>query len=155
MLLTNVLGIVGLVGPLFYRRRGQDSRPRSTASLVPATLHRISRYGGCTHLARRLSGPPLECMRECTHVVKAEQPRNLGYLQLGVIKVSNCQIAPQLLKYFGEVQPFVQKLSGQRPIAHSQTASNVIHHHLSMRKQRRYRVLNSRAYLAYITSSIG
>ena len=49
-----------------------------------------------THLARRLSGPPLECMRECTHFVKAEQPRNLGYLQLRVIKVSNRQIAPQL-----------------------------------------------------------
>ena len=101
--------------------------------------------GGCPHLARRLSGPPLECMRECTHFVKAEQPRNLGYMQLGVIKVSNCQIAPQLLKYFSEVQSFVRKLSGQRPLAHSQTASNVIHHHPSMRKQRRYRVLNSRA----------
>jgi hypothetical protein len=24
-------------------------------------------------------------MRECTHIVKAEQPRNLGYMQLGVI----------------------------------------------------------------------
>ena len=64
-------------------------------------------------------------MRECTHFVKAEQPRNLGYMQLGVLKVSNCQIAPQLSKYFSEVQPFVRKLSGQRPIAHSQTASNV------------------------------
>jgi hypothetical protein len=67
--------------------------------------------------------------------VKAEQPRNLGYMQLGVIKVLNCQIAPQLLKYFSEVQPFVRKLSGQRPLAHSQTASDVIHHHPSMRKQ--------------------
>jgi hypothetical protein len=27
--------------------------------------------GGCPHLARRLSGPALECMRECTHLVKA------------------------------------------------------------------------------------
>jgi hypothetical protein len=33
----------------------------------------------------------------------AEQPRNLRYLQLAVIKVTNRQIAPQLLKYFGEV----------------------------------------------------
>jgi hypothetical protein len=46
-------------------------------------------------------------------------------MQLAVIKVSNCQIAPQLLQYFSEVQPFVRKLSGQRPLAHSQTASNV------------------------------
>ena len=43
-------------------------------------------------------------MRECTHFVKAEQPRNLGYMQLGVIKVLNCQIAPQLLKYFSEAR---------------------------------------------------
>ena len=124
---------------------GQDPRPRSPASLALANLHKIRRYGGCTHPARRLSGPPLECMRECTHFAKAEQPRNLGYLQLGVIKVSICQIPPQLLKYFSEVQPFVRKPSGQRPLAHSQTASNVVHHHPSMRKQRRYRVLNSRA----------
>jgi hypothetical protein len=35
---------------------------------------------GCPHLARRLSSPPLKCMRECTQLVKAEQPRNLGYM---------------------------------------------------------------------------
>jgi hypothetical protein len=35
--------------------------------------------------------------------MKAEQPRNLGYMQLAVIEVANCQIAPQLLKYFSEV----------------------------------------------------
>src|SRR6516165_8548638 len=64
---------------------------------------RLANPHRCTHLARRLSGPPLECMRECTYFAKTEQPRNLGYLQLGVIKVSNCQIAPQLLKYFSEV----------------------------------------------------
>src|SRR5436190_1056100 len=107
--------------------------------------HKASECGRCTYLARCLSGPALECMRECTHLAKAEQPRNLGYMQLGVIKVSNCQIAPQLLKYFSEVQTFVRKLSGQRPLAHSQTASNVIRHHPSVRKQRRHRVLNSRA----------
>jgi hypothetical protein len=36
--------------------------------------------------------------------MKAEQPRNLGYMQLAVIKVTNCQIAPQLLQYFSKVQ---------------------------------------------------
>src|SRR6516162_11742684 len=49
---------------------------------------------GCPHLPRRLSSPSLECMRECTHFVKAEQPRNLGYMQLTVIEVTNRQIAP-------------------------------------------------------------
>src|SRR5258708_25917572 len=48
-------------------------------------------------------------MRECAHLMKADQPRNLGYMQLAVIKISHCQITPQLLKYFGEVQPFVPK----------------------------------------------
>jgi hypothetical protein len=56
-------------------------------------------------------------MRERTHFLKAEQPRNLGYMQLGVIKVPMCQIAPQLLKYLSKVQSFVRKLSGQRPLA--------------------------------------
>jgi hypothetical protein len=32
---------------------------------------------GCSHLARRLSGPALVCVRECAHLLKAEQPRNL------------------------------------------------------------------------------
>src|SRR6476660_9865714 len=94
-------------------------------------------------------------MRECTHLVKAEQPRNLGYMQLAVVEVTNRQIAPQLLKYFGEVQPFVRKPSCKRPIAHSQTASNVFHEYPSMRKQRRDRVLNSGAQLAQITFSMG
>src|SRR5215467_2199817 len=114
-----------------------------------------SKSAGCSHLARRLSGPALACMRERADLMKTEQPRDLGYVQLAVIEVTNCQIASQLLKYFSEVQPFVRKLSGQRPLAHSQTASNVFHEHSSMRKQRRDGVLNSCAQLAHITSSIG
>src|SRR5262249_39831783 len=110
---------------------------------------------GCSHLARRLSGPAFACMRERADLVKAEQPRDLGHVQLAVIEVTNCQIAPQLLKYFSEVQTFVRKLSCKRPFAHSQTASNVFHEHSSMRKQRRDGVLNSCAQLAHITSSIG
>src|SRR5262245_24889666 len=110
---------------------------------------------GCSQLTRRLSRPALERMRECTHLMKTEQPRNLGHVQLAVIKVTNGQIAPQLLKYFSEVQPFVRKLSCKRPLAHSQAAGNVFHEHSSMRKQRRDRVLNSRAQLAQITSSTG
>src|SRR5262249_41587202 len=98
--------------------------------------------GGCPHLARRLSSPPLECVREAIHLLKTEQPRNLEYIYLAVIKVTNRQIAPQLLKYFGEVQPFVRKLSGQRPLAHSQIASNVFHEYSSMREQRRDCILN-------------
>jgi hypothetical protein len=58
---------------------------------------------GCSHLTRRLSGPALECMRECAHLVKAEEPGNFGYMQLAVIEVTHCQIMPQLLKYFSEV----------------------------------------------------
>jgi len=82
---------------------------------------------GCSHLAWRLSGPAFACMRERAHLMKTEQPRNLGYMQLAVIEVTNRQIAPQLLKYFREVQPFVRKPSCKRPLAHSQTASNVFH----------------------------
>jgi hypothetical protein len=36
-------------------------------------------------------------MREGTHLMKAEQPRNFRYMQLAVIEVTNRQIAPQLL----------------------------------------------------------
>src|SRR5258708_2773688 len=121
----------------------------------------LSAHGPCSiracssHLAQRLSGPALERVREGAHLMKAEQPRNLGYMQLAVIEVTNRQIAPQLLKYFSEVQSLVRKLSCQRPLAHSQTASNVFNEHSSMRKQRRDRVLNSRAKLAHITSSTG
>jgi hypothetical protein len=76
-------------------------------------------------------------------------------MQLAVIEITNCQIVSQLLKYFREVQPFVRKPSCKRPLAHSQTAGNVFHEHSSMRKQRRDRVLNPRAQLAHVTSSIG
>src|SRR5580704_5536188 len=59
----------------------------------------------CSHLARRLSGPAFASMRECAHVIKAEQPGDLRYMHLTVIEVTKCQIVPQLLKYFSEVQP--------------------------------------------------
>src|SRR5262249_57666708 len=109
----------------------------------------------CSHLARRLSGPALARMRECAHLMKTEQPRNLGYVQLAVIKVTNGQIVPQMLKYFSEVQAFVRKPSCKRPLAHSQAAGNVFHENPSMRKQRRDCVLNSCAQLAHIVSSTG
>src|SRR4029077_13295287 len=109
----------------------------------------------CSYLARRLSGPALERMRECAHLTKAEQPSNLGYMQLAVIDIMNCEIVAQLLKYLSEVQPFVRELSSKRPLAHSQTASNVFHVHSSMGKQLRDRVLNSRAQLAHISFPIG
>src|SRR6516225_8336454 len=110
---------------------------------------------GCPDLARRLSGPALERMRERAHLMKTEQPCDLGYVQPAVIKVTNCQIAPQLLKYFGEVHPYSRKPSCKRPLAHSQTAGNVVHARLSMRKHRRDRVLNPGAQLAHVASSIG
>src|SRR5258707_15393959 len=135
------------------RRRGQAQARQRLCSVRGHDICSIS--AGNPHLARRLSGPALERMRECAHLMKAEQPRDLGYVQLAVIEVPNCQIAPQLLKYFSEVQPFVRKLSCKRPLAHSQTASNVFQEHSSMRKNRRDRILNSRAQLAHITSSIG
>src|SRR5262249_14177592 len=132
--------------------------PRAGSGIFPGRNVEEACYSinaGCSHLARRLSGPALECMRECAHLIKPKQPRNLGHMQLAVIEVTNRQIAPQLLKYFSEVQPFVRKLTCKRPLAHSQTASKVFHGHLSMRKKRRDRVLNSRAQLAHITSSAG
>src|SRR5215470_15629772 len=110
---------------------------------------------GCPHLPRRLSGPAPACMRECAHLSKAEHPRNLGYMQLAVVEVTNRQIASQLLKYFSEVQALVRKPSCKRPLAHPQTASDVFHEHSSMRKQRRDRILNSGAQLAPITASFG
>src|SRR5262245_5173684 len=94
-------------------------------------------------------------MRECAHLSKAEHPRNLGYMQLAVVEVTNRQIASQLAKYFSEVQALVRKPSCKRPLAHPQTASDVFHEHPSMRKQRRDCVLNSRAQLAYVTFFLG
>jgi hypothetical protein len=44
---------------------------------------------GCPHLARRLSGPAFACMRERADLMKTEQPRDLGYMQLAVIEVTN------------------------------------------------------------------
>ena len=58
---------------------------------------------GPSHLARRLSGPAFARMRECAHVIKAEQPGDLRYMHLTVIEVTKCQIVPQLMKYFSEV----------------------------------------------------
>jgi hypothetical protein len=44
---------------------------------------------GRSQLARRLSSPSLECMSECAHLMKAEQPRNLGYMHPAVVEVTN------------------------------------------------------------------
>src|SRR5262249_42721057 len=38
---------------------------------------------GCSDLARRLSRPALECMRECAHRMEAEQPRVFERAALG------------------------------------------------------------------------
>src|SRR5262249_53622179 len=129
--------------------------PRLRA-LAVVRLMTKSNLVGRSHLARRVAGPALVCVRECAHLTKAEQPRNLGDMQLVVLEVTNRQVAPQVLKYFSKVQPFVRELSCKRPLAHSQTASDVFHEHFSMRKHRRDCVLNSRTQLAHIiTFSIG
>jgi hypothetical protein len=44
------------------------------------SLAKTALRAGCSQLARRLSGPAFACMGECAHFVKAEQPRNLGYM---------------------------------------------------------------------------
>src|SRR5262245_29361308 len=44
-------------------------------------------------------------MRECAHLTKAKQPRNLGDMQLGIIEVTNRQVVPQLLKYWVKFNP--------------------------------------------------
>src|SRR5262249_33703542 len=66
----------------------QHSGPISRSATAQEECHSIS--AGCSHLTWRLSGPALERMRECTHLMKTEQPRDLGYMQLAVIKVTNC-----------------------------------------------------------------
>jgi len=74
----------------------QDRDERGTLVLHGARSHRcrLAKSEGLSadraHLTRRLSSPPLVCMRECTHFFKAEQPRNLGYMQFRVIKVPMC-----------------------------------------------------------------
>src|SRR5215475_13851453 len=137
--------------------RAPEKRPSSVCrtGYGIAAARQVQLSAGCPDLARRLSGPALERMRERAHLMKTEQPRDLGYVQPAVIEVANCQVAPQLLKYFGEVQPFVREPSCKRPLAHSQTAGNVFHARLSMRKHRRDRVLDPRTQLAHVASAIG
>ena len=54
----------------------------STAANLRQCVALTSKSVGCSHLARCLSGPAFERMRECAGLTKAEQPRNLGYMQL-------------------------------------------------------------------------
>src|SRR5262245_20171979 len=94
-------------------------------------------------------------MREGADLAKTEQPCDLGHMQLAVVEVANRQIAPQLLKYLIEVQPLGRKFSCKRPLAHSETPSDVFCEHPSMRKQRGDLVLNSRAQLGPTGSFTG
>src|SRR5262249_14998833 len=75
---------VGGVGPSSALYRGA-SRPRPT--FASHGFYLIS--AGCSHLARCLSCPAPKRMRKCAHLMKTEQPRNLGYVQLGIIEVTN------------------------------------------------------------------
>jgi hypothetical protein len=63
-------------------------------------------------------------------MTQSHLPRHKQHLE-----VTNCQIAPQLLNYFSEVQPLLRHLSLKRPQAHSQSVSNIPHNHSSMWKQ--------------------
>jgi hypothetical protein len=107
--------------PLGRLARWMNCLARQRLCVFASNQRRIefSKGGGCPHLARRLSGPALECMRERAHLMKAEQPRNLGNMKLAVVEVTPRQIAPQLLQYFSEIQPFFRKLSSKGPLAHS------------------------------------
>jgi hypothetical protein len=49
---------------------------------------------------------------------EAEQPRDLRYMQLAVVEVTDCKIAT-VLKYFSEVQTLRPKPSRKRFLAHS------------------------------------
>jgi hypothetical protein len=93
----HVVAAVIIPQPQVPLRLGAGGHPRS-----------YSISSGCSHLARCLSGPALEGMRECAHLMKAEEPGNFGYMQLAIIEISDRQIVPQLLKYFSEVQPFIR-----------------------------------------------
>src|SRR6476660_579369 len=105
--------------------REQARRRQARRQVKGSQRKAASIRAGCPHLTGRLSGPTFERMRECTDLLKTKQPRNFGYMQLAVIKVTNRKIAPQLMKYFSEVQPFIRKLSRKRSLAHSETARNV------------------------------
>ena len=50
--------------------RPHDARARVRVAKVHAG--EFSKGGGCSHLARRLSSPALERMRECAQLMKAE-----------------------------------------------------------------------------------
>ena len=87
------------------------------------------------HFAGRLSGRALECVRKCADLPVTERPRNLRYMQIAVVKVTNGQITFQVLKYFRKRRPFLRNPSYERTLGNSQTASNVLHRHSAMRKQ--------------------
>jgi hypothetical protein len=57
------------------RRRGQAQARQRLCSVRGHGVCSIS--AGNPHLARRFSGPAPERMRECAHLMKAEQPRDL------------------------------------------------------------------------------
>src|SRR5262245_774487 len=93
------------IGPSIQSRAADDSglsqqafkhvpaaRPSATRSVGSSVLGRDGIFSigvGRSQLARRLSSPPLECMSECAHLMKAKQPRNLGYMHLAVVEVTN------------------------------------------------------------------
>ena len=64
--------------PLLSRRRLSGNSLSPSSATVEEECYSIG--ASCSHLPRRLSGPALACMRECAHLIKAEQPGNLGYM---------------------------------------------------------------------------
>src|SRR5262245_59729047 len=55
-----------------------DARTRANPFDIGICLIGIGR----SQLAWRFASPSLECMSECAHLMKAEQPRNLRYMHL-------------------------------------------------------------------------
>src|SRR5262245_22956086 len=70
-------------GGIELRRLGPKDDDQSSVAMA------CSISVGRSQLARRLSSPSLKCMSECAHLMKAEQPRNLGYMHLAVVEVTN------------------------------------------------------------------
>jgi len=101
-----------------------------------------------SHLTRRLSSPALACVRECAHLMKAEPATQFSIHAACGHRVPNGQIAPQLLKYFSEVQPFVRKLSCQASSLIPDCEQRRLRALLPMRRTEEIAFFNSRAQLA-------
>ena len=86
--------------------------------------------------------------------MKAEQPGDLGDLQIPLFEIANGEIAPQSVEYFSERQPFRSQAACKCSLAEIEKGGDGFELRLGVRQERRNGVLHDSSESAHLGRTV-